>query len=155
MPDKPLEGEVVKNPVGKPLRYKTVKELELAVEDYFNYCDNRTRSVYIEKLGDNIEVSAPAPYTMSGLARALDLSRQALSEYNARDKYGDAIKAARARVEEYNENQLHEGRNAAGVIFNLKNNFGWKDKTEQDLNVKMPKPILGSASVQEDEDDSL
>jgi hypothetical protein len=29
-----------------------------------------------------------------------------------------------------------------GLIFNLKNNFDWKDKTEVDNNIRIPKPIL-------------
>lgn len=121
------------NPVGRPLKYKTVAELQKAIDEYFAYCDNRTISVYIKEAGDNIEISKPAPYTMSGLARALGLSRQALSEYNGREQFGDAIKASRDRVQEDIETRLMETSNQSGAIFNLKNNFGWKDKTETDL----------------------
>jgi hypothetical protein len=28
------------------------------------------------------------------------------------------------------------------TIFNLKNNYGWRDKTEVDQNIRMPKPLL-------------
>jgi len=143
-----VHGELQRNPVGKPLRYKTVKAMQTAIDDYFAYCDNRTREVFIEKLGETIVISNPAPYTMVGLARSLGLSRQALLEYKARDGYGDTIKDARLRVEEYNENQLHEGRNAAGVIFNLKNNFGWVDQTQVDSKVQIVTPILGGAVKQ-------
>jgi len=126
----------------------------MAIEDYFAYCDNRTRDVYSDKLGETITVSMPAPYTMSGLARAIGLSRQALLNYSERDEYMDTIKDSRFRVEEYNENQLHEGRNAAGVIFNLKNNFGWVDKSEVDNKHEIVQPIIGGlAKKQLDEGD--
>ena len=48
-------------------------------------------------------------------------------EYKAKDEYSDAIKEARAKVGAYNERQLHKGKNVAGVIFNLKVNFGYRD----------------------------
>lgn len=118
---------------GRPLKFKTVEELQTAIDNYFDYCDNRSRSVYVERLGDNISVSAPAPYTMSGLARALNLSRQALSEYSHREQFGDTIKAARDKVQEDIETRLMETSNQSGAIFNLKNNFGWRDKIEQDV----------------------
>lgn len=142
---------VTKNPVGRPLKFKTPALLRQAVEDYFTYCDNRTREVFVEKLGETIVISNPAPYTMVGLARALGLSRQSLLDYAERNEYFDTIKDARLRVEEFNENQLHEGRNAAGVIFNLKNNFGWVDKSEVDNKHEMVQPILGGDSVHSDD----
>jgi hypothetical protein len=151
-----VKGEIQKNPVGRPLKYKTVKAMQLAIDDYFTFCDNRTRDVFVEKLGETVVISNPAPYTMSGLARALGMSRQGLLDYANRDQFLDTIKDARARVEEYNENQLHEGRNAAGVIFNLKNNFAWVDQTQVDNTHKVYTPILGGlAKAIEDDTDAL
>lgn len=126
-----VQGEIVeKNKGGRPLLFKTAKALQKAVDEYFDYCDNRTRDVFVEKLGETIVISNPAPYTMVGLARSLGMDRRSLLEYAKRDEFFPTIKDARLRVEEYNENQLHEGRNAAGVIFNLKNNFGWIDQQD-------------------------
>lgn len=129
---------------GRPLRFKTVADLQKAIDEYFDYCDNRVKNVYIKEAGENVPVSYPAPYTMSGLARALGLSRQALSEYSHREQFGDAIKAARDRVQEDIETRLMETSNQSGAIFNLKNNFGWRDKTEQDIttNGDAIQPIL-------------
>jgi hypothetical protein len=154
-----VQGEMVeKNKVGRPLKYKTVKALEEAVQDYFDYCDNRMMSVYVKDLGDSIQVANPAPYTMTGLARALNLSRQALMEYSGRDGYGDTIRRSRQRVEEYAETMLYEGKNATGVIFNLKNNFGWVDQTQVDNKHEIVQPLLGGLSkdtdaLQADNDD--
>lgn len=71
------------------------------------------------------------PYTMSGLARRLGLSRQGLMEYKAKDDFSDTIKEARALVEEFNERLLLSGKYATGAIFNLKVNFGFKENEEE------------------------
>jgi hypothetical protein len=118
-----------KNPVGKPLRFKTVKELEDAIDEYFAFQDARIKEIHTKE-GEAVAITHPAPYTMSGLSRALGISRQALSEYTHREEYGDTIKEARDRVQEDIERRLMETPNQSGAIFNLKNNFGWKDKTE-------------------------
>ena len=39
-------------------------------------------------------------------------------------------------VEAFTEEMLITGKNTAGVIFSLKNNFSWKDKVEQEVKVK-------------------
>lgn len=117
------------NPVGKPLAFKTVEELKKVVDEYFEWCDNRTRKIWVEKTQSEIMISDPAPYTMSGLARRIGLSRQGLLDYANRDEYVDTIKEARNKVHEDVETRLME-KAPTGAIFNLKNNFGWKDKTE-------------------------
>lgn len=119
--------------VGRPLKFQTVKELQAAIDEYFEYCDNRINKVYSAKSDGVIEFIDPAPYTMSGLARHIGLSRQALIDYTNRDEFLDTIKAAREKVHEDVETRLME-KQATGAIFNLKNNFGWKDQTQQDIN---------------------
>src|SRR5688572_15029963 len=91
------------------------------------------------------------PYTMSGLARALGLSRQALLEYSERDEFGDSIAAAKQRCEEYAESQLF-GPYANGAKFNLINNYrgkhqDWAEKSEVDHTTKgKPMPLLGGTT---------
>ena len=36
----------------------------------------------------------------------------------------------------YAENSLYSGKNVVGAIFNLKNNYNWKDKNETELTHK-------------------
>jgi hypothetical protein len=74
------------------------------------------------------------PYTMSGLARALGISRQALLDYSEREEFLDSIAMAKQRCEEYAESQLY-GPYANGAKFNLINNYrgkyqAWADKQE-------------------------
>ncbi|MDE1867460.1 MAG: DNA-packaging protein [Thaumarchaeota archaeon] len=120
--------------MGRPPKYNTVEELEARIEEYFNYCDNKTKEVHSEKLGDMI-LPDPEPYTMAGLAYWVGLSRQGLIEYKNKNKeFSDAIKKARNRVEADVERRMsHKDTFTPGLIFNAKNNFGWKDKTETDI----------------------
>ena len=119
-----------KNKGGRPLKFKTVEELQEKIDEYFKYCDDRTKTTYSEKLGE-ILVSDPAPYTMAGLAYSIGLSRQGLIEYSHKDAFSDAIKKARERVERDVEERMNDKNTfTPGLIFNAKNNFGWKDKTE-------------------------
>ena len=97
--------------VGRPLKFKTVKELEKKCDDYFNTIDI-------------------AEWTITGLALHLDTYRQTLLNYEERDEFLDTIKKAKQMVENSYEIDLKKyGR--SGTIFALKN-FNWADKTEHD-----------------------
>lgn len=104
---------------GKPAKYTSVEALQTGIDKYFAECEIKEK-----------------PATMSGLAINLGfINRQSLLDYEGKDKYSGTIKAARARVEaSVEERLLTQGQSAAGCIFNLKNNFGWKDKSEQEIN---------------------
>jgi transcriptional regulator with XRE-family HTH domain len=96
------------------------------------------------------------PYTMSGLARRIGLSRQALMEYkkDRGDEFGDTIKAARSIVEEFNERLLLSGKYATGAIFNLKVNFGFKEHEEENPPPENPIIFINNVPVpKEDEQD--
>jgi hypothetical protein len=99
------------NPVGHPLKFKSIEELQNKIDAFFIECDVKEE-----------------PYTITGLALALDTTRQTLINYEDRPEYLDTIKKAKARVENYAEKRLFTGQ-PTGPIFALKN-FGWKDKTE-------------------------
>ena len=102
-----------KNPIGRLLKYKSDEELQKAIDNYFKMCDKKEK-----------------PYTITGLGLAIGLDRRQLLEYGEKDVFNNTIKLAKERVHAYAEEHLYKSGIAAGVIFNLKNNFGWKDKTE-------------------------
>ena len=127
-------------PAGQPQKFKTPEEMQSAIEDYFDYCDNRIQSVYSKSRDEVIEIIKPAPYTILGLCRVLRMSRQSLLNYEKTEGYEeffDTVKEAKLRIAEDIETRSIEG-NAAGPIFNLKNNFGYKDKTEQEQTHSFP-----------------
>ena len=70
------------------------------------------------------------PYTITGLALALDTTRETLCRW-AEDGHelSDTIKKAKTRVEWSVEKMLLKGGQAGGPIFWLKN-FGWTDKVD-------------------------
>lgn len=120
-------------PAGRPLVFKSVEELQEKIDEYFDWCDNATMKIWDDKKGIEMLVSHPAPYTMSGLARRLGVDRDTILNYSKKEEFFGTIRDARERVHEDVETRLMSTRNEKGAIFNLKNNFGWKDKTEQDV----------------------
>ena len=54
------------------------------------------------------------------------MCRKTLLNYSNDDAFLHTIKRARERVHQALEQRLY-GNNVTGIIFNLKNNFGWKD----------------------------
>ena len=98
---------------GRPPKYKTAKEMQEKIDQYFKECDNSNR-----------------PYTITGLALALDLDRKSIINYSEQDEFFHTIKKAKLQVENYLEERLINDTSTTGIIFNLKNNYGWKDKQE-------------------------
>ena len=120
-----------KSNAGQPLKFKTVEELEEKVESFFT-----SDEAYIINFKDGDEDRIYAP-TMSGLALHLNVDRKTITNYSNKDEYFPTIRKARARIESHLEKKLY-GNNVTGLIFNLKNNFDWKDKSEvANTNVEM------------------
>ena len=67
--------------------------------------------------------------TVSGLAYLLGMTTKGLRDYDKKDDFCSTVKKAKQRIEMTLEQRLG-GHNVVGTIFNLKNNFGWKDKSE-------------------------
>lgn len=106
--------------VGRPLKYESVEAMQEDINKYFAECDEKGK-----------------PYTVSGLAYALGTNRQTLINYEDKDQFVDTIKSAKAKIERFNEEMLYnKDVSTTGVIFNLKNNYGWKDKQEIEADVK-------------------
>ena len=103
-----------KSSVGRPMKFKSVKELQEKIDAYF------AKTPLHEQ-------------TITGLALFLGTSRETLCDYQARDKYSDTIKKAKLRVEHACE-LVGVERGRPFDIFRLKN-MGWKDKQESDVNL--------------------
>jgi hypothetical protein len=116
-----------KHPGGRPLLYKTPEEMQVAVNAYFESCWDE-----IDKDGSTIRMQVK-PYTMSGLANSLGMCRKSLINYSNKDEFLPTLKKAREKVHQFVEEYLFQGKNTAGAIFNLKNNFGWKDQFNHNL----------------------
>lgn len=117
---------------GRPLKYNNCLDLDIDCELYFESCLYEDDDDY----GSYQKRDKPIPLTITGLALALGTSRQTLMNYENRGEFFDTIKRHKTRIENFAELRLYEN-NATGPIFALKN-FGWKDKSEQDLKVSGP-----------------
>lgn len=102
------------NREGRPLKFKSVDELQEKIDKYFNETSREELSI-------------------TGLALALDTDRSVLCDYQERDEFTNTIKKAKLKVENAYELRLIK-RGSSGDIFALKN-FGWKDKQEVESNV--------------------
>lgn len=122
-----------KHPGGRPPAFKSVDELQKKIDEYFDMCDNRIQQVYSKKSDGVIEVINPEPYTMAGLAYAVGVDRETIRNYSKKEEFFGTVKRAREKVQTDVERRLMETQ-PTGAIFNLKNNFGYVDKTEQELN---------------------
>jgi len=124
--------------VGRPLKYKTVEEIKPLIDRFF-------------------EETPKTEWTITGLALALDTSRQTLLEYEGEVKglekpkeFIDVIKKAKVMVEHSYEIDLKKhGR--TGTIFALKNmGEPWRDKTEQEITGDGLKTIIINKSGNND-----
>ncbi len=78
------------------------------------------------------------PPTVSGMCVFLGMTRQGLHNYKDKPEFVDTIKRALSLIESSFEEGLADGRiNPTAGIFIMKNNFGWKDKSEVDNNIKV------------------
>jgi hypothetical protein len=144
---------------GRPPKYKTPEEMEHIIGLYFLTCrvhkelalDIGDGSSRLEGLPEedllivnDIEDAVP---TISGLAYTLGMSTEAFRNYEQKDKFLATVKRAKQRVEMSLEQRL-AGNAVTGSIFSLKNNFGWKDKSETELTGAGGGPIEAQWTIQ-------
>lgn len=100
---------------GRTPKWKTPNAMKEAIDEYFQKCE-----------------SAHQHPTMAGMAIYLGFaSVKGLWKYRQRSEaYDDVIERAKTVIEDHRNQMLLEAKNPAGIIFDLKNNFGWKDRYE-------------------------
>ena len=102
------------------------EEVEAKFEAYFKECEWS---------------KPPKPFTITGLANSIRIGLEQLSNYGkglvvtAHPDMQEAVRHAKARVEQFNEEQLHT-RNSTGAIFNLSSNFHWKNLKYVDTTIR-------------------
>ena len=122
---------MVGNKGGRPLKFQSVEQLQILIDKYFDECDIKNK-----------------PYTITGLANALDTDRITLIRYQERDEFSNTIKRAKRKVEEQFEERSLQGKyNPTIAIFLMKNNFGYQDKV--DLSVEQVEEDAISKALKE------
>lgn len=72
------------------------------------------------------------PPTICWLCNYIWISQDTWIDYEKEEEYSGTIKKARQIIEQYNVELLYRKEQVTWVIFNLKNNYWRKDKTEVD-----------------------
>ena len=140
--------------MARPKKYKTKQELEEIIDAYFDSCF----SLKLDRDGKPIEIDGQRlrvqvkPFTIGGLAHALDMTRQSLLNYQKDDEFFDTITRAKRACEVYAEESLFDRNSVQGAKFTLINNYPnwrqWKERAEiaQELyempNVESPREKL-------------
>lgn len=130
---------------GRPAKFETVEELQNAIDNYFDSCyadrpaKDKDGFVVLDDDGKPyIERTQIEPITITGLALALNTSRETLMDIENgngpyTEEYSDVITRAKLVCQNYAEKQMYTAKSANGPIFALKQ-YGWKDKQEIEQN---------------------
>jgi hypothetical protein len=97
---------------GRPLKFQSLEEMKTVGDNYF-------------------ETVVQDEWTITGLALALDTTRDVLIDYQDKEEFSHTIKKWKEMVHNAYELDLRK-KGRSGDIFALKN-FGWRDKQEQDI----------------------
>ena len=125
--------------MGRPKKYSNVEDMQRDINKYFESC-YRVKIKYKSKIGKSEVIKDEKgnpiyeqyrPFTITGLADALDMSRQTLLNYSEEEDFFDTITRAKRKCEMYAEENLYNKEKVNGAKFSLANNFkDWKDKKE-------------------------
>lgn len=101
------------------------------------YDDHAVFDVTVDDYFAHVEASDKRP-TMAGLSYYLGFDDRdtftAYAEYG--DEFSRTVKRAKLRIEDDRwQSLIDKAAFTPGLIFDLKNNHGWKDKTEQDVHL--------------------
>jgi hypothetical protein len=99
---------------GLPPSFNSVEEMRQGVEQYLAWCAEQGLEP------NHIE-----------MAHHLGCSRRVLNDYTRRDGYKEVLEYAKERIESVMVRKLtNKSYATAGVIFNLTNNYGWKQPNQ-------------------------
>lgn len=129
--------------VGPYRKYKTPEALQRHIDGYFRSCEsplrNKDGDLILDDNGKKIMVQTK-PYTLSGMANYLGITTNTLRTYQSRAKagkippeYANVVMRARQKIEEYAECQLYSRDGNKGGQFVLQAGFGWRTKTERNM----------------------
>lgn len=145
---------------GRPLKFTTLEDLQKKIDAYFESCfeekwfdeeekDDNGEKVMIEggdgRLVPKIKhtkkkVMIQTP-TITGLAIALDTSRDTLLDYQEMSEFSDTIKKAKDFVHHFTEQRFADGKvHPTAGIFILKNNWNWEDKVKTEHSGEINNP---------------
>jgi len=145
---------------GRPKKY-TAKAFREAVDAWF-------RSITVEVQEDDVinldgdpvtKMIYAVPPTISGLCIKLGIDRSTWQNYADEEenpKHAAVCADVRLRIEAYLEEQLlTREKSLQGIIFNLQNNYGWKERHEHAQTVEIGEKTRESLAMNLSMDEKL
>lgn len=108
---RPQPEKPAKHPGGRPLKFPTVGDLTKKIAEYFVWAAANEK-----------------PLTICRLACFLDCDRVTLLNYAENDEFFSTIQKAKQKIQADKAERLNTQTTVAGIIFDLKNNHGWRDQ---------------------------
>ena len=144
---------------GRPKKY-TKKSLREAIERYFRSISRTvpakddTGGTIRNDDGEDIRVvQFVIPPSITGLCLYLGIDRSTWQNYcdgEEHPEFRSVTALTRQRIEAYLEQELlTREKGVQGIIFNLQNNYGWKQKQELELGGKTRETMRHAASYHE------
>ena len=121
------------------LQYETPEQLQQKVDEYFDSCYGPIyyKGEQVLDITGRPVMGQREPFTLSGLARHLGISRMCICKYESYSKaglipheYAEIILDAKLRIQDYAEKRLYDKEGSSGARFVLEAGFGWITKTE-------------------------
>lgn len=148
----------VKNAVGAPRKYESAATLAKAVNKYFRsicyvtHVRNVAGEIVHNVDGEPIErIAFAVPPTVPGLCVALGITPRTWRNYCDAEKhpeFGEITSGTMALIESWLAEQLvSREKSVQGIIFNLKNNYGWSEKIEIEAGEKTRATMSGASGM--------
>lgn len=147
--------------LGRPKKYKSAKALREAVEAYFGSISRTAPALdpdgepICNDEGEVIWVTEYiVPPSVSGLCLRLQIDRSTWQNYcdhELHPEFAEVTAMTRQRIEAYLEEELlTRQKGVQGIIFNLQNNYGWKQKVEAELGRETRKAVSSGGMTMEE-----
>lgn len=146
---------------GRPRKYNK-KTLKDAIEHYFSSISRTAEAMcgsepVFNDFGDTIKYTQYIiPPSVSALCLFLGIDRSTWENYcdsSLHPEFEDVTSFAKMKMEEYLERELNtREKNVQGIIFNLQNNYGWRDKKELELGDRAAKSVMNAMTIAEKAD---
>jgi len=145
------KGEnIMGNRNGRPKKYTEVEIMQEKIDKYFESCYRPVtrivdgKCINVKKSNGEVLKEQYRPFTVTGLADALDMTRETLLRYGEQEKFSDTIRRAKRKCELYAEERLFDKEGANGAKFSLANNFScWSDKQKIEHSGNVNNPFEG------------
>ena len=113
---------------GRPAKYETVEDMQKLIVEYFNECEAEGKKPTVTGMGYILGMDRK---DLLNYERCFELDRLKQYPDSVRRGFVNTIKDAKRFIESCLEDKLINGTTTPiGLIFALKNNYGWVDKQE-------------------------